>query len=418
MLRPDRTDVPSTVLTLLAVAVPVALLAVIGLTTPWTAAAVVTDPSGGLGADQVAAAQQLRARLLVPSLASTALAVSAAVALCATSTGRSLLHRATGVLRDREIARSGLVVLLVLAVVQLVRLPFGAWSELLLRDAGLSTRSWAGWARDRTVQAGLDTAVTVLVVIALVALVRAAPRWWPIVAAPGAAAFVVLASTAYPLVVEPAFNDFEPLPAGAFREQVLGLAGTAGVPVSDVLVQDASRRATTLNAYVSGIGPTRRVVVQDTLLEAMTEQEALAVVAHELGHVATADVVRGTATGALAAASVVLLLAAGLRLAPGARRRTAASGPDRVASPPAALLALLVVLVPVVVAPAESLLSRQVERQADAFAAGLVPGEDVQAAMRLLAVRNLADPSPNAVVHWWFGSHPTTAERVAAAAAS
>ena len=89
------------------------------------------------------------------------------------------------------------------------------------------------------------------------------------------------------------------MPDGAFRTSVLRLAQQEGVEVDDVLVADASRRTTTLNAYVSGFGGTRRVVVYDNLLDALPPDEARAVVAHELAHAKNHDVLIGTALGAL-----------------------------------------------------------------------------------------------------------------------
>ena len=112
------------------------------------------------------------------------------------------------------------------------------------------------------------------------------------------ALLTVLGSWVYPVVVEPLFNHFTPLPHGELRTKILALAEKEHVPVSDVLVADASRRTTTLNAYVSGFGSTRRVVLYDNLVDDVPERETLVVVAHELGHARHHDVVLGTALGA------------------------------------------------------------------------------------------------------------------------
>ena len=128
------------------------------------------------------------------------------------------------------------------------------------------------------------------------AVIATARRWrraWPAVAGVLLAVLVLLGSFVYPLLVEPLFNSFTPLPDGSLRTRILALADTEGVHVDDVLVADASRRTTTLNAYVSGFGGTRRVVVYDTLVEDLPEDEALSVVAHELAHARHDDVVTG-----------------------------------------------------------------------------------------------------------------------------
>ena len=137
---------------------------------------------------------------------------------------------------------------------------------------------------------------------------RLFPATWWIWAAVGAAGFVVLVSFAYPLVVEPIFNKFASLPTGVLRTALLELAARDHVDVGDVLVADASRRTTALNAYVSGLGSTRRIVVFDTLVGRARSAEVESVVAHELGHTKHRDVLRGTLFGALGAAAAVCLL--------------------------------------------------------------------------------------------------------------
>src|SRR5690606_18534529 len=123
-------------------------------------------------------------------------------------------------------------------------------------------------------------------------------------AAVGAAALVVLLSFVLPMVVEPLFLRFAPMAAGPVRDRLVELARRAGTPVRQVLVADASRRSRAMNAYVSGLGPTRRVVAFDTLLSA-PPPEVAAVVAHELAHARYRDVAAGTARGALVAATAV-----------------------------------------------------------------------------------------------------------------
>ena len=127
---------------------------------------------------------------------------------------------------------------------------------------------------------------------------RRSPRRWPLWAGLAGALLTVLGSWVYPVVVEPLFNHFTPLPHGDLRTKILALAKKEHVQVSDVLVADASRRTTTLNAYVSGFGSTRRVVLYDNLVDDVPERETLVVVAHELGHAHHNDVVLGTALGA------------------------------------------------------------------------------------------------------------------------
>src|SRR5205809_600704 len=112
----------------------------------------------------------------------------------------------------------------------------------------------------------LDIALAAGAWAAAVALARALPGWWAVPAGAALALAVLFLSFVAPIVLEPLFNRFRPLEDEALAADLRGLSERAGVPVRDVLVADASRRTTKVNAYVSGIGRTRRVVVFDTLL--------------------------------------------------------------------------------------------------------------------------------------------------------
>jgi STE24 endopeptidase len=183
--------------------------------------------------------------------------------------------------------------------------------------------------------------------------------------------------------------------------------------VRDVLVSDASRRTTALNAYVSGFGSTRRIVVYDTVLSTLPDAETESIAAHELGHVHHDDVLTGTLMGALGAAAGVALLGWLLTWAP-LLRRAGADGPGDPRVVP--LLLLLVAVGILLTTPVQNLVSRHIEARADVHALDLTSDPAAFVDMqRRLAAANLAEPSPPAAWQWFFGSHPTTAERVAMA---
>src|SRR5690606_37753159 len=119
--------------------------------------------------------------------------------------------------------------LALLLVVRLATLPFSAWVESVRRDYGLSTRGWGGRLADVGRSFGLQVAGTLVAVTAMVALARAQPRWWWAPAAGGAALLVVALSFAYPLVVEPLFNDFRPMDDGELRTSVVEMARAEGL---------------------------------------------------------------------------------------------------------------------------------------------------------------------------------------------
>lgn len=242
---------------------------------------------------------------------------------------------------------------------------------------------------------------------------RIAPRIWWAIAAGALAGLVMLGSFLYPVLIEPAFNRFSSMPQSQLRTDLLALAERDAVPVDDVLVADAARRTTALNAYVSGFGSTRRIVVYDTLLESESPAVIETIVAHELGHSKSNDVLIGTALGGLGAAAAVI---AGYLLAgwtPLLRRAGAASLGD----PRSLALVLFVVAATgVILGPVQSLISRQIESRADLYALDMTRDPVTFIEMqRRLGVVNIADLEPNRLYYWAFASHPSTIERIATA---
>jgi STE24 endopeptidase len=289
-------------------------------------------------------------------------------------------------------------------------LPVAAVSRRRGRAVGLVTQSWGGWAGDVAKSLAID-AVLAGAGGGLLALgvQRLGPRWW----IPGSAAVVgfgVLASTAAPVLLDPIFNRFTPLPEGPLRAQVRELADRAGVHVGEVYEVDASRRTTAANAYVNGLGPTKRVVLYDTLLRDFTPAEVRLVIAHELAHQRFRDVPRGLVYLALVAPFGVLAVARlGERLAPAGHER----GPAAV--PATALASAL--LAPAVGAISNQL-SRAVEARADRFAIELTGDPRAQVGFqRRIAVKNVAEPDPPAWVRVVLGTHPTTMQRISQALA-
>ena len=295
-----------------------------------------------------------------------------------------------------------LAVVAVTLILRLVALPFGVALQQHRLDHGLSTQAWSAWARDVAISDLVGVAVTSLGLLVLVALASRWARAWTVVAAGLMAAFVVIASLVHPLVIEPLYNDFTPLADSSLRTSIMQVAEREQVPVDEVLVADASQRTTTLNAYVSGFGGTRRVVLYDTLVDSLPEDQAVSVVAHELAHARHDDVVTGTLLGAWGAAFGVGLL--GL-LVGRERLRRASAVP---------LLMALLATGTQVASPVENGISRRIETRADVDALKAT-GDPVafREMQKMLALRSLADPTPPAWSQWWWGSHPTVLERLA-----
>jgi STE24 endopeptidase len=287
----------------------------------------------------------------------------------------------------------------------LAPLPLRAIARERAKDVGLVTQDWIGWAGDVVKAEAVSAAFAgVGGALLVVAMRRTGRRWW----IPGAIAVVAFgAATVYvgPVVLDPLFNKFTPLPEGKLRSDVLELARRAGVDVGQVYEMDASRRTTAANAYVGGIGHTKRVVLYDTLLKDFTPAETRLVVAHELGHVRHHDLRGGLIWLALVAPFGMWAAAAlAERLAP----RDAPLGPRAV---PAVALSLALLSPPL--AWISNQLSRDVERRADAFALELTrepqPFIDFE---RRITVKNVSDPDPPRLLHVLFGTHPTTLQRI------
>jgi STE24 endopeptidase len=242
----------------------------------------------------------------------------------------------------------------------------------------------------------------------LIGLVRRFPRsWWAL----GSVAVVALSAVFVsfsPILIDPLFNKFTPLPDSPLRSDVLALANKSGVDVGEVYRVDASRRGTGANAYVNGLGHTKRVVLYDTLLKEFEPDQVRSVVAHELGHVKHRDVPRGLLWLAIVApAGMLVIQRLTERIAPEARTGRRA-GP---AVLPAAALSIAVVSF-VLNIPGNAL-SREVERSADGYALKLDgdPAAFIQVE-RKLALQNVSDPDPPGWLQLLFGTHPKTVDRI------
>jgi STE24 endopeptidase len=286
----------------------------------------------------------------------------------------------------------------VLAAASVVTLPLDLWSgHLRERRWGFSTQTARAWLVDRAKSLAISVVLVAAGWLGVVALARAV-AWWEAPAAVAAALVVLLLSFVAPVVLEPVFNRFAPLADAELASRLRALADRAGAPVREILVADASRRTTKLNAYVSGLGASRRVVVWDTLLEAAGGDGVELVVAHELGHRRLRHVAKLSAAAMALGAAFVLVLWAALG------RPVAGDLPD------AALLTLGFELV---LLPFLNALSRRYERQADRFAIDLVGDGTFGETMRELSRRNLSDLDPPRLAYLLLFSHPTPSERLA-----
>ncbi|HEX2059052.1 MAG TPA: M48 family metallopeptidase [Actinomycetota bacterium] len=309
---------------------------------------------------------------------------------------------------------AGAVVALILT---LAALPLAFLRGYVIEHAwGLSTQELPGWIADQLKGAAVGAVTAAIAAAVFFAAVRWQPRAWWVV---GWAAFTGLTAIMFflwPVVVAPLFNRFTPLEPGPLNDRVRDLAAAADVPVDDVLVADASRRTTAENAYVAGLGETKRLVLYDTLIAAGTDQQTAFVVAHELGHQKQNHVWKN-----LAIASAGLLAAFAFLGWLGGReafwRWGLAAGPGDLRALP--LLVLLSIALTLAGSPVEAWLSRRFESEADRVAIRIT--RDPEAAVssfRRLAFSNLADLDPPALAVAAFYSHPPIPDRIDAVLAT
>lgn len=293
----------------------------------------------------------------------------------------------------------------VVAALALASLPLDVWSGYARERAwGFSTQSLGGWIADQLKGIAVSVALAALAWLGVVGLARAFPSWWVVPAAAAAALVVAFLLFVSPVVLEPLFNRFRPLDDAALTARLLALAEQAGAPVREVLVADASRRTNKVNAYVSGLGASRRVVVWDTLLDVVDASGVALVVAHELGHRRLRHVPKLTAA-AMAGATLVVVALRLVLATPHARDLPVA--------------VLVVVAAQFLLAPPLAALSRRFERQADLFA--LRTTRDLgtfETVMTVLARRNLGDLKPPPLAYYLMFTHPTAPERLALARAA
>jgi STE24 endopeptidase len=287
-------------------------------------------------------------------------------------------------------------------------LPLRAASRRRAMAVGLDTQAWGSWAGDVAKASAIQTVFSAAGGAAVIAATRRFPRSWWAPMGVGAVVFGAGLAALGPVVLDPIFNDFEPLPDGETRADVLGLARDAGVTVGEVYSVDASRRTTAANAYVTGLGPTKRVVLFDTLLDRYNRDEIRLVVAHELAHVRHRDVIRGVLYAAIVAPAAALAVQR-LSWELSSERGTPATLPA---------VALSAMLITGPVGLIGNRLSRAMERRADHFALELAGAPDAFVSFeRTIALQNVADVDPPRWVSRLLATHPPTAERIGAAVA-
>jgi len=304
-------------------------------------------------------------------------------------------------------------VLMFLLVMTLASLPISYYLSFNLEHQyELSNQTFGAWAIDGLKSLAISVVIFTLLVSLFYALVRAYPRgWWAwlgVVAIPIMVFLIIIG----PVVITPMFYDVKPMDDTPLKAQILDLAARSGIPDSRVFVMDASKDTKKLNAYVTGLGQTKRIVLYDNLVEKMSSPEALFVVGHEMGHYLLHHVWIGL--GLMVGLVFVFAFLSHLIVGKMIDANHARFGFDKLASP--ASLPLVVLCFSVfgfIFSPIQNGIWRHFEHASDVY--GLERTHDNQAAVTAfekMAAVNLSNPNPSALIKFWLYDHPTLSERV------
>jgi STE24 endopeptidase len=310
---------------------------------------------------------------------------------------------------------------LTILAIDILSLPTGIWSHRLALKYQQSIEGWASWLIDWIKSEAIEVAIGILLVWILYFVIRKSPRRWWLYFWLAAVPLIILGAVAEPLIVEPLFFTFTPLansqPHLAQRiESVVRRAGLE-IPQDRMFEMNASSKLKSVNAYASGLGATRRVVVWDTSLQRMSEAEILFVFGHEMGHYVLGHVRDGIV---FSCAVLIVFLYLAYRLLHWMLSRWgrtwAIRGPDDLAALPALLL--LLSIFSFLFTPVSNVYSRHLEHQADQYGLevihGLVPNASLVAAhaFQVLGEVDLEEPNPSPAARFWFYNHPPLDERM------
>ena len=294
----------------------------------------------------------------------------------------------------------------------LFELPFSLYATFAIEEKhGFNRQTLRGFVLDFLKGLALGAALGTPIAAAILAIMeKAGPSWW-LWAWVVTSAFSLFTAWIYPTFLAPRFNKFTPLPEGELRDGIVALAGRIGFRTGGILVMDASRRTAHGNAYFTGLFRQKRIVLFDTLLEAMGAREVLAVLAHELGHFKLHHVRWGLVRGLLSTGVLFFGLGLCLPLTP----FYSAFGLDRTSYGALVVFGAWFSLVTFLLQPVESALSRRHEFAADRFAIdhGAAP-EDLAEALLKLREKSRMLPLSHPLYSRIYHSHPPLLERLAA----
>jgi Zn-dependent protease with chaperone function len=320
---------------------------------------------------------------------------------------RDLAERATA-----KFAGSLYIVFLVLAIT-IVEFPLTFYESYIVpHQFDLTNEAMGTWLADQAKAIAVNLVISVFVGVLVLLAIRRVRRWW-IAAWLGSIPLILLGVLITPLVIDPLFNKFEPLRDPVLRRDLLAEAARAGIENGRVYEVNKSKQTKTMNAYVTGVGPSARIVMWDTLLQKLDHDEVLAVMGHEMGHYVLKHLWKGIA---FSIAVTFFVFWIGQQLYErGLARWGRRWGVREARGDPAALPWLLVLstLIAFAISPVTSGFSRHIEHQADVFSLDLTHlNEPMASAFVKFAEDSKEDPRPPRFIEWWMYSHPSLGRRI------
>jgi len=327
---------------------------------------------------------------------------------------------AESISRNRFVQGAIFAPLLILTMA-ILSLPSDIYENSVERKYGLSIQSWGSWFWDWTKGQFIAIVLGIILVSILYAVIRSSPRRWWFYFWLTSLPIIVLLVFIQPLIVDPMFHKFEPLqhkdPALTAKLETMVQRAGVNIPPERMFWMGAGEKTTELNAYVTGIGASKRIVVWDTTIAKMSTPQIVLVVGHEMGHYVLNHVWKGFL---FAAIFLFVLFYVGFCTIGWLLRRFGGAwgirGVDDWASLPALLLLLSVYSF--IANPVQSAVSRHFEHQADQYGLevthGLTPDSSQVAAQafQILGEVDLSDPTPSPVTVFMFYSHPTIPDRI------
>lgn len=297
----------------------------------------------------------------------------------------------------------------------IIELPVSYYREYVVESHyGFMNQTVGEWFLDSLKALGLTILFGIILMWFFYWLINRVKRWW-LMFSIGAIPFLIFFMVIAPVFIMPMFNDFVPLKDKQLESEILTLANKAGIEGSRVFEVDASKQSTKVNAYVTGMFGSKRIVLYDNLIKGFTYDEIKFVMGHEMGHYVMHHIWWGLAMTVIFIAFVLWLTDKTIHAAiTRFRTRFKFDRLGDIASLPLVMIFLSVISF--VFQPVSNGMSRYFENQSDKYGMKItgISGDNAALTFEKLSAYNLADPDPNALVEFWFYDHPSLKKRIAA----